>query len=102
MLIVTALDEVYQLWLKFFINYGFGETIDPDTKFSFNVVTDLEAKIKAFCLESWFLQGNGWAREVWLAESGATSPQQNSQSGYGIPESEYEEANEQFFSLRVC
>lgn len=63
LLIITASDEVYQLWSKFFINYGLGETIDPDTELPFNVLPDWEAKSKQFVLNREFFKAMGQLEE---------------------------------------
>ena len=42
--IITASEDVYKLWSRFIIDYGLGETIDPDTYAKFNTAKDWDTK----------------------------------------------------------
>lgn len=64
LLIITASEEVYKLWSKFIINYGLGETIDPDTELPFNVAADWETVSKKFTLNREFFKSMGQLEEL--------------------------------------
>ena len=61
--IITASEDVYQLWSRFIIDYGLGDTIDPDTEAKFNTAKDWESKSKNFTLNREFFKAMGQLEE---------------------------------------
>lgn len=57
--IITASEDVYKLWSRFIIDYGLGETIDPDTYAKFNTAKDWDSKSKNFVLNREFFKSLG-------------------------------------------
>lgn len=62
--IITALEDVYKLWSRLIIDYGLGETIDPNTYVKFNTAKDWDTKSKNFVLNWEFFKslGGSWRR----------------------------------------
>src|SRR4051794_22142905 len=48
LLIIIALEEVYELWSRFILNCGMGQLIDPDTEIPFNLAKDWKSASKKF------------------------------------------------------
>jgi hypothetical protein len=59
LLIITASEEVYQLWAKFIVDYGTGELIDPDTEVKFNQAKDWESFSRKLTLNREFFKAMG-------------------------------------------
>jgi len=57
--IITAPEEIYQLWSRFIIAHGMGELIDPDTCLPFNKGFDWATKSKNFLLNREFFKSMG-------------------------------------------
>ena len=51
------------MWSRFIIDYGLGETIDPDTYAKFNAPKDWESKSKNFTLNCEFFKAMGQLEE---------------------------------------
>lgn len=59
LLIITAPEDVYELWSRFILSYGLGELIDPDTELPFKLMKDWETASKKFTLNREFFKGMG-------------------------------------------